>query len=135
MFGLIGFGREMTENTKRCPKTTEIVKTVTEKYGFQVPTAGFSSLAPNTWIEPHRGYDGYSDFVVRLHVPLVLPKEFEKCSIRVGNEANCWEQGKALIFDDFLTHEAWNYSTETRIILLMDLRYLGKVCSVYCFQS
>ena len=126
MFGLIGFGREMTENTIRCPLTTAIVKRVTSEFGFEVTTAGFSSMKPGTWIQPHNGYEGYSDYVVRLHLGLVVPKEREKCAIRVGNEQRSWESGKVFIFDDFLTHEAWNHSNETRIILLMDLKYVKK---------
>jgi len=126
VFGLIGFGREMPENIVKCPKTYEIVKNLTTKYGFEVTTAGFSSMQPGTWIQPHVGYEGYSDYIVRMHMGLVIPKEREKCSIRVGNEHRSWELGKTFVFDDFLTHEAWNCSSETRIILLLDLKYEKK---------
>jgi aspartyl/asparaginyl beta-hydroxylase (cupin superfamily) len=52
------------------------------------------------------------------HLPLVVP---EGCWLRVGNETRHWEEGKLLIFDDSIVHEARNPTTETRIILLFDI--------------
>jgi aspartyl/asparaginyl beta-hydroxylase (cupin superfamily) len=51
---------------------------------------------------------------------LITPKE---CFLRVGKEKKSWEKGKVLIFDDFMTHEAWNSSDQTRIILLLDFQF------------
>jgi aspartyl/asparaginyl beta-hydroxylase (cupin superfamily) len=45
----------------------------------------------------------------------------EKCSLRVGAEEREWRYGKTLVFDDTIEHEAWNRSTETRIVLLFDV--------------
>ena len=52
------------------------------------------------------------------HLPLIVP---DGCWLRVGNETRQWEQGKLLIFDDSIEHEARNPSGEMRIILLFDI--------------
>ena len=52
------------------------------------------------------------------HLPLVVPPG---CGFRVGNETREWEPGKLLIFDDTIEHEAWNDSSEDRIILIFDV--------------
>lgn len=82
--------------------------------------AGFSALAPGSYITPHKGYEGYSNHILRLHLGLVCP---EGCGIKVGRKVMHWKEGKTLAFDDFITHEAWNYSNQTRIILLVDFKY------------
>jgi aspartyl/asparaginyl beta-hydroxylase (cupin superfamily) len=52
------------------------------------------------------------------HLPLIVPKG---CWLRVGNETREWEEGKLLIFDDSIEHEAMNPTGELRIILLFDI--------------
>jgi beta-hydroxylase len=79
-------------------------------------TAGFSSLAPGTHIAPHTGYP---DGLLRCHLGLIVPKG---CGIRVGTETRYWEEGKCLIFDDTLEHEAWNKGSSTRVVLLVDFK-------------
>src|SRR5215470_11228679 len=67
--------------------------------------AGFSRLAPGAHITPHRGYEGYSGFVLRCHLGLVVP---EGCALKVGDETRGWQEGRCLVFDDSYEHEAWN---------------------------
>jgi len=124
VFGLYGFGRKLPENTVKCPKTTLLIEELFERLGLEITTAGFSSLHPGTYISPHRGYEGYSDNVLRLHLGLVVPDD--KCGIRVGNQKRRWHEGKCLVFDDFITHEAWNFGETTRINLLLDIKYTEK---------
>jgi aspartyl/asparaginyl beta-hydroxylase (cupin superfamily) len=46
----------------------------------------------------------------------------ENCgALRVGNEERAWEEGKMLIFDDSIEHEAWNSSAKDRVILLFEI--------------
>jgi aspartyl/asparaginyl beta-hydroxylase (cupin superfamily) len=52
------------------------------------------------------------------HLPLIVPPD---CRFRVGNEVREWEEGKLLIFDDTIEHEAWNESDEDRIVLIFDI--------------
>jgi aspartyl/asparaginyl beta-hydroxylase (cupin superfamily) len=52
------------------------------------------------------------------HLPLIVPPG---CGFRVGNEVRQWEEGKLLIFDDTIEHEAWNDSNEDRVVLIFDI--------------
>lgn len=123
---MTGFGRELPENIAKCKKTYELIKTASKQFNYEITTAAFSAIDDGAWVEPHVGYDGYCDHVLRCHLGLKIPKEHHKCSMRVGNEHRSWEYGKHIIFDDFLTHEVWNYSGETRIVLLYDIKYMKK---------
>ena len=60
--------------------------------------------------------------VLRLHLGLIIPKTYTAigCAIRVGEEIENWQEGKCLIFDDTIEHEAWNRSHDTRVVLLVD---------------
>jgi aspartyl/asparaginyl beta-hydroxylase (cupin superfamily) len=57
---------------------------------------------------------------------IIVPNPNEKCAIRVGNVTKKWGRGEVLIFDDFISHEAWNFSDQTRVNLLMDIKYTEK---------
>ncbi|HDZ9198904.1 TPA: aspartyl/asparaginyl beta-hydroxylase domain-containing protein, partial [Vibrio cholerae] len=82
-----------------------------------IKTAFFSILPPNTKIPPHYGpYNG----VLRYHLGVKIPKAAKSCGIKVKNEKRYWIAGKSLIFDDSYKHEAWNYSSETRVVLFVD---------------
>jgi aspartyl/asparaginyl beta-hydroxylase (cupin superfamily) len=52
------------------------------------------------------------------HLPLIVPPG---CWLRVGNEVREWEEGKLLIFDDSIEHEARNPTDEVRIVLIFDI--------------
>ncbi|HEX9278529.1 MAG TPA: aspartyl/asparaginyl beta-hydroxylase domain-containing protein [Casimicrobiaceae bacterium] len=113
-FGLYAFGHKRPANCARCPKTTALVE--------QIPgmvMAGFSRLAPGAHIKPHRGYDGWSQYVLRCHLGLAVN---DKCALRVGEETRSWKSGKTLVFCDATEHEAWNFGDEERVVLLVDFR-------------
>jgi aspartyl/asparaginyl beta-hydroxylase (cupin superfamily) len=52
------------------------------------------------------------------HLPIIVPPG---CWLRVGNETREWEEGKLLIFDDSMEHEAKNPTGELRVILLFEV--------------
>jgi beta-hydroxylase len=76
--------------------------------------AGFSRLAPHTHVKPHAGW---AASVYRMHLPLVVPPG---CRLRVAAETRTWQEGRCLIFDDTVEHEAWNDSDLSRGVLLLD---------------
>jgi aspartate beta-hydroxylase len=80
------------------------------------PNVLFSKLKPGTNIPPHHGF-----FNTRLicHLPLIVPENCGK--LRVGNESRQWSEGKLLIFDDSIEHEAWNHSDLDRIVLIFEI--------------
>ena len=101
---------------ERCPRTWEtILKAPVPRISGWGPTAMFSLLKGGAKISPHTGM-----FNTRLvcHLPLIVPPG---CRFRVGNEVREWEVGKLLIFDDTIEHEAWNDSSEDRIVLIFDI--------------
>lgn len=110
VFGFYAFGRRLEENLALCPETARLLAAVPD-----LTTAGFSRLAPNTHIRPHVGY---TDAVLRCHLGLVVPAD--GCALRVGDETRRWEEGRCLVFDDTVEHEAWNRSSFDRIVLLLD---------------
>ena len=81
-------------------------------------TAMFSILSPRKHIEAHRGpYKG----VLRYHLGLVVPREKERCRIRVGEDIRHWEEGRSLVFDDTYDHEVWNDTDDLRVVLFVDV--------------
>jgi aspartyl/asparaginyl beta-hydroxylase (cupin superfamily) len=100
----------------RCPATWAAVNEAPlKKIPGWGPTVMFSLLKAGARIEPHTGM-----FNTRLvcHLPLIVP---EGCTFRVGNEIRPWQEGKLLIFDDTIEHEAWNDSNEDRVVLIFDI--------------
>lgn len=113
-FGLYAFGQKQEENCRRCPRTTALVEAIP---GMKM--AGFSRLGPGSAIHPHRGYDDYARYVLRLHLGLETNPD---CALRVGGETRLWEAGRTLVFCDATEHEAWNRGTTERTVLLVDFR-------------
>lgn len=115
-FYLVEDGAVNETNAARCPRTMAALAGVPLcRMPGRTPSVHFSLLRPGTRIPPHTGM-----LNTRLicHLPLIVPPG---CALRVGGETRIWEDGKALIFDDSIEHEAWNDSGETRVILLLDI--------------
>ena len=91
-----------------CPHTRELIELVPD-----VVTAGFSRLVAGGHIRPHAG----KRELIRCHLGLIVPPA---CRFRVGNETRGWEVNKCLLFDNTFEHEAWNDSSEDRIIFVVD---------------
>jgi aspartyl/asparaginyl beta-hydroxylase (cupin superfamily) len=108
-------GKILDENVARCPATWGAVQAAPLPRISNSPTIMFSLLRGGARIAPHTGTHN-----ARLicHLPLIVPPG---CGFRVGNETRQWEEGKLLIFDDTIEHEAWNESAEDRVILIFDI--------------
>jgi aspartate beta-hydroxylase len=115
VFMLYQRGRKIAENCVLCPVTTQIV----EEHQTVRTLAGaiyFSRMSPGTHIKPHRGT---TNMRVRCHLALEVPDG--DCALRAGTEIRQWQQGRAMVFDDYYEHEAWNNTGEDRIVLIVDL--------------
>jgi len=111
-FFFYAYGHRVEEGCTPCPKTTALLDSIPG-----MTTAMFSILTPGTRIAPHRGpFKG----VLRLHLPLIVPADRERCAIRVGGETRGWHEGEGLVFDDTYEHEAWNETDEIRVVLFVD---------------
>ena len=100
----------------RCPATWAAMQAAPLPHiTHSGPTVMFSLLRPGARITPHSGVHN-----ARLicHLPLIVPPD---CGFRVGNEVRAWEEGKLIIFDDTIEHEAWNDSDQDRVVLIFDV--------------
>jgi aspartyl/asparaginyl beta-hydroxylase (cupin superfamily) len=109
-------GKRFEEAIARCPKTWEAVQAAPQLWiERSSPTAMFSLLRPGTRIPAHSGVQNTR---LTCHLPLIVPPG---CGFRVGNEAREWVEGKLLVFDDTIEHEAWNDGNEDRVVLIFDI--------------
>jgi beta-hydroxylase len=115
LFPLFVPGKPYPKNMARCPRTTELVKSIPG-----VTLAMFSRLGPGCHVKPHKGH---SKVVLRYHLGLTVPPEArdpDVCGLRVGDTVCSWQPGKSLVFDDIYEHEAWNRTDQTRTVLMVD---------------
>ena len=112
--GPLMIGGTYIENN--CVKAKYLYSVIKEIPGLK--SVSFSLLKPNTHIVAHQGYDEYSEKVLRYHMGMIVPKG--DLGIRVATEVKVWKEGESFIFDDFLIHEAWNFSNEDRYVLICD---------------
>ena len=96
-FGLYAFGQKQKPNCLLCPRTTALVEAIPG-----MTMAGFSRLLPGTHIKPHVGYDGYSRYILRLHLGL---ETNDLCALRVGDETRTLTDGSSIIFNDTLEEQ------------------------------
>lgn len=115
VYGLVAAGHPVPGGCEQCPRTTEVLA----EFGG-IGLAGFSRMAPGTHIAPH---SGWAENEYRLHLGLVVP---DGCRLRVADETRAWQEGKCLIFDDTVEHEAWNDSTQVRGNLMVDFLRPGE---------
>jgi aspartyl/asparaginyl beta-hydroxylase (cupin superfamily) len=98
------------------PRTLEAIESLDIPHiSVRAPSILFSRLAPGARIPPHHGV---MNARLICHLPLIVPPG---CGFRVGGETREWEEGKLLVFDDTVEHEAWNLGTSDRIILIFDV--------------
>ncbi len=106
------YGHRVEDNCAACPFTAALLDRLP---GLQ--NAWFSILAPHYHIPPHRGP---TRAVIRCHLPLIVPRERERCWLRVDDRICHWEEGKCLVFDDTYEHEVKNDTDEVRVVLFLD---------------
>jgi aspartyl/asparaginyl beta-hydroxylase (cupin superfamily) len=108
-------GQEFREVIERCPRTWGSLQAAPLPRISNSPTVMFSLLRAGARIPAHTGTHN-----ARLicHLPLIVPPG---CGFRVGNEVRVWEEGKLLIFDDTIEHEAWNDGSKDRVVLIFDI--------------
>lgn len=115
-FHLFQAGAPLAANAARCPATMAALADLPlPRVAGRSPMALFSILAPGTHIKPH---NGMLNTRLICHLPLIVPPD---CVLRVGNHSRTVEAGKMLIFDDSIEHEAWNNSSDTRVVLIFEI--------------
>ena len=77
---------------------------------------GFQSASLNNIL----AHTGVTKGILRVHLGLIVPKNFEKCRIRVDDTITAWQPGEMFIIDDTYEHEVWNDTEEERVVILLD---------------
>ncbi|MDX1293824.1 MAG: aspartyl/asparaginyl beta-hydroxylase domain-containing protein [Hyphomonas sp.] len=109
-------GKKVESNCARCPVTTAAVERAPLDFADgKCPSVLFSVLKPGAHIPPH---NGMVNTRLICHLPLIVPGP---AWLRVGSETHHWQEGRIVIFDDSIEHEAKNEADETRIVLLFDI--------------
>ena len=109
-----GFGYRSEIFAELFPETARLVDAIPG-----VETAFFSIIAPGKHIAPHRGvYKG----IINYHLGLLVPRQPERCRMRVADRHFHWLEGESRIFDDTNEHEVWNDSDEERVVLMVQFR-------------
>lgn len=81
--------------------------------------AMFSILPPNKKLAPHYGpYNG----ILRYHLGLIVPKDKNNCFLMINNSKYMWGEGDDILFDDTLLHSVENNTSDTRVVLFLDIR-------------
>jgi aspartate beta-hydroxylase len=109
-------GERREDNCRACPVTAAALdRQPLARVRGHAPEALFSVFTPGTHLLPHRGV---TNTRVVGHLPLLVPSD---CALKVGGEEHVWQEGKVVVFDDTYEHEAWNRSSQTRVVLIFDL--------------
>ena len=108
-------GVEFPDHVRRCPRTAAALKSWPRwDVPGSGPTALFSILDSHSHIPAHTGPVNTR---LVVHLALIVPPN---CRFRVGGQVREWEEGKAFIFDDTISHEAWNDGDKLRAVLIVD---------------
>ena len=109
-------GAPVPENQARCPRTAAAIRQVPlSAIGSRTPSVFFSLLRPGAHIPPHHGM---LNSRLICHLPLIVPPGGW---LRVGGETRAWNEGRLLIFDDSIEHEAMNPAQALRVVLIFDI--------------
>jgi aspartyl/asparaginyl beta-hydroxylase (cupin superfamily) len=110
-------GAAVDDHVALAPKTFEAVTTHVPlcHIGPRAPSVMLSLLRPGAHIPPHTGMINCRYI---CHLPLIVP---ENCGFRVGERTIEWQEGKVILFDDTVQHEAWNRSDKDRLVLIFDI--------------
>jgi aspartyl/asparaginyl beta-hydroxylase (cupin superfamily) len=112
-FGFYIYGKRVDDNCAICPRTSAVLDTLP---GMR--TAMFSILKPRYRIAAHKGP---IRAVIRAHLGLKVPADWQNVWIRVDDQILHWEEGKVVLFDDTYEHEVHNDTDEFRAVLFLDI--------------
>lgn len=107
--GIVDGRKPIEPGASLCPKTAELLLNTPG-----VARGGYSRLGAGSIINPHRGVAAKR---LILHLGLAIPKG--DLGLKVHDQSKVWENGKCLIFNDGLMHEAWNHTEEDRFIMIV----------------
>lgn len=122
IFPFYAFGTWVNKNCELCPVIAKYLKSIK---GLKM--ASLSKLSPNLKLEPHQGYSEHSNYILRCHYPIIVPKKKKSCVIKLAEnydskfESRYYKKFKWIIFDDSKVHYVENSGESDRIVLLIDI--------------
>ena len=134
-FRLQRFGMWIEDNCALFPKTTKSLKSLSIPFASR--GVMFAKQKPFSGVAPHS--DG-RNFILTGHLGLKIPKEIEKCWIKVGGEKVSWKSNELIIFDTSFIHETMNDTDEDRYVMILDfwhpeLTQTERDCLQYIYDS
>jgi hypothetical protein len=99
-------------------------KHIIDRFGDACIGAGYTVLWPGTILGRHTGKENRDALNIRIHIPLVVPKG--DIGFEVYSEKVTWDD--LFAFDNQKIHSAWNFTSEPRLVFLVDL--LREVCDL-----
>jgi aspartyl/asparaginyl beta-hydroxylase (cupin superfamily) len=113
VFMLEIMGHKPGANRALCPETCRVLERVPHMI-----QAFFSILEPGKSVPQHEGpYLGYLRYHLGLRVPTQNPPK-----LVVNAQDYVWREGEAVLFDDSWPHSVVNSASETRAVLIVDVR-------------
>jgi aspartyl/asparaginyl beta-hydroxylase (cupin superfamily) len=112
-FSLISWDIEFFKRKKEFP----ILMSIINKYP-EILCVSFNQLEANGRILPHCGD---TNAIYRCHLGIVVPDSLPNCGFRVRDEKKSWKEGEWIVFIDAYNHEAFNLTSEKRIIMVVDV--------------
>jgi beta-hydroxylase len=122
-YGLFYFGKEFTNNIKKCPKTYKLINKIKK----HINICGFSWMLGGCLLQPHTDITGLTSGSLAMHLGLHVPKPNDSCRLIIKNNDNEYfymneENGKMYIFDATWEHYAYNLSNQDRLVLYIDFK-------------
>ncbi len=112
---LMNRGRWDPVNVNLFPKTAKAI----HESGIPATEVFFASMSGPSEIKKHTDF---TNFVLTSHLAVDIPYSGQaKCRITVGDETREWINGKVMVFDTSLIHDAINESDQMRYILMFRL--------------
>jgi len=100
-------------NVQLFPQTATAIRDC----GVPATEVFFASMQPHSDIQPHTDF---TNFVLTSHLALDIPENGKnKCRLSVGDDTRQWLNGKVMLFDTSILHDAINEADQTRYILMM----------------
>lgn len=113
VFPILFFDKWARVAKELCPETTKMLMKIKG-----IKTASFSLLLPHKQIQPHKGWGGLANNILRCHFGIDVPQD---CGCVCDNWVVKHETGKWLVFDDARMHTSYNFTDENRFILIVDM--------------
>lgn len=116
MLVLRAYGLDITENQKKCPTLSTLLKNEP-----LIKSASLSFLAPGKVVPTHTGpFRGITRFYMGVEVPPAEDGE-PGVTLKIADRSYRIGNGEAILWDDTYPHSVRNDSERWRIALLMDI--------------